>query len=124
MKKFLFIVLLITYGFSSSGITLQFHFCCGKLKAIGLSTKTDHGCEHNRKTSLPCCESKYFVADAIKDYDKNPDNLPGLKFHPAQDQQFFLPLKANADYFQNTFVNTGPITFATPLFIFYCVYRI
>jgi hypothetical protein len=62
MKKLVVILLMLAYGFSSSGATLQLHYCCGKLKSIEwapVESKKDCGMGH-KMGSKPCCETKEF----------------------------------------------------------------
>jgi hypothetical protein len=59
MKKLLVIMLMLVYGFSSTGMTLQLHYCCGKLKSVELAPVKDPGCGNKHKMgSKPCCETK------------------------------------------------------------------
>ena len=59
MKKLLVIGLLLVYGAASSGMTLQFHYCCGKLDAIALAIPNDTHCGTDHKMgSKRCCDTK------------------------------------------------------------------
>lgn len=66
VKKLLVIVLMMLYGFTSTGMSLQFHYCCGKLKNIdiSLSTTSVHkkcGMEH-KMGAEKCCQTKLVVS--------------------------------------------------------------
>lgn len=66
MKKVFVIALLLLYGAASSGMTLQFHYCCGKLDAVTLAPPGDAHCGGDHKMgSKPCCATKA-VAFTIK----------------------------------------------------------
>ncbi len=59
MKKLFVIILLLVYGASSSGMTLHFHYCCGKLDTIDLSPVKHKGCGMNPKPGKKaCCDNK------------------------------------------------------------------
>jgi hypothetical protein len=59
MKKFLVIILMLVYGLSSSGMTINLHYCCGKLDDISFFGKKDSQCpmgNHIKKSG--CCNDK------------------------------------------------------------------
>jgi hypothetical protein len=62
MKKSIILLLLVLYGFSSSGLSVYVHYCCGKIDKINFSAKHKSKCpagaDHAFKKS--CCESKEF----------------------------------------------------------------
>lgn len=80
MKKMLVILLLCVYGFSATGATLHFHFCCGKLDDISLVAPDEVACKmkapkpenaHCSKMAKPaekkaCCDEKQ-VSFKVKD---------------------------------------------------------
>jgi|SRR6476661_4071211 len=70
MNKLLIIMLMLVYGFSSTGMTLQLHYCCGKLKSIELAPVKDPGCGNQHKMgSRPCCETKNIHSKTNSDQD-------------------------------------------------------
>ena len=70
MKKILVIALLLVYGLSSTGMTLQLHYCCGKLKSVALAPVKDPGCGNKHKMgSKPCCETKNINSKSKADQD-------------------------------------------------------
>lgn len=47
------------FGISSSGATVQLHYCCGKLKSISFGSIAEKDCGMQGKMgSKPCCETK------------------------------------------------------------------
>lgn len=54
------------YGFSSTGMSLQFHYCCGKLKTVEVSlsqTTSEHKCGMEHKMgSKKCCQTKLLIS--------------------------------------------------------------
>ena len=55
MKKLLALAVLIVYGFTSSGMSLQFHYCCGKLSGISLSATGKKSCGHDHRLGKKSC---------------------------------------------------------------------
>ena len=73
MKKILAISLILLYGASSSGVTLQLHYCCGKFKNIEWKQVKDDGCGSDHTMGeKPCCEYKAVSFSENKDYS-NPE---------------------------------------------------
>jgi hypothetical protein len=124
LKKLVVILLLMIYGVSSSGMTIQFHYCCGKLKSVQLSTVTKKQCgmKHS-KLSKPCCSDKQVELKL-----KGDQKTEQAKF------VFFVPAQMNKP---QAFLNIRPVVsqsgipeiYAPPpltnsLYTFHCVYRI
>ena len=73
MKKILVIALIMLYGASSSGVTFQLHYCCGKFKNIEWKQVKDEGCGSDHTMGeKPCCEYKAVSFSEDKDY-ANPE---------------------------------------------------
>ena len=61
MKKLLAIVLLMVYGLSSTGMTVHFQYCCGKLEKIDLAPPTTKHCAGDKGSKIEnkkCCDDK------------------------------------------------------------------
>ena len=72
MKKCIVILLMLVYGLSSTGMTLQVHYCCGKIKKVDWLSAPEKKCGNEHKMgSLPCCETKQVTIKAGADYFKN-----------------------------------------------------
>ena len=57
MKKFLVIAILISYSIASFGVSLNYFYCCGKLKTVSLVVNTEEkSCKS--KSTKGCCENK------------------------------------------------------------------
>lgn len=65
------------YGVSSSGATLYFHYCCGKLVNIELSSVNAHCGKDHKMGTKACCETK-FLSTSKASHDYFPSVL---KFH-------------------------------------------
>jgi hypothetical protein len=71
VKKLAAIIMIMLYGLSSTGATVQFHYCCGKLKSVKLSTAAVKECGGKQKMgSKPCCETKQVSS---KSHDQQQD---------------------------------------------------
>ena len=70
MKKLLAIIMIVLFGFSSSGATVQLHYCCGKLKSVSWGSIQEKDCGMKDKMgSRPCCETK-----SVSAKDQNQDH--------------------------------------------------
>lgn len=56
LKKIILIALIISYGLSSFGVSLNYFYCCGKLKSVSLKAQTNPNCSPKKKKG--CCENK------------------------------------------------------------------
>ena len=126
MKKLLAISLLMIYGLSSFGITVNFHYCCGKLKTIKISNVKTKSCGMEKKMAgKACCGDKIFELKVKTDYNTqtsctlsplSPVILP--VYYPEQifNTQYSI---LNTQYLQPPSLGSPP-----PLYILHCVYRI
>jgi len=128
MKKLLVILLLIIYGTSSFGMTVHFHYCCGKLKTVDFTPPKDNHCEKGKSQQMgerPCCENKQvdMKVSGEQDFAKvfhatfvpiatNPTQQHLLVFSPITGKRL-LPE-----------IFSPPPTLPQPLYIFNCVFRI
>jgi hypothetical protein len=63
VKKLVTIIMILLFGVSSSGATIQFHYCCGKLKTVSWGHVQEKDCGMQGKMgSKPCCETKSISA--------------------------------------------------------------
>lgn len=70
LKKLFVILLMFVYGFSASGMKVQFHYCCGKLKNVDWVPIKRSVCGKGHKMgSKPCCETKQLIANAIDHFN-------------------------------------------------------
>ena len=70
VKKFVVIFFSIFYLISSSGISLNVHYCGGKIKHVSIINANEKDCCGKKKMSKKCCKDKvaYFK---IKDNHKS-----------------------------------------------------
>jgi hypothetical protein len=127
MKKILVIALIMLYGASSSGVTLQLHYCCGKFKNIEWKQVKDDGCgsEHTMGAK-PCCEYKAVSFSEDKDYTN-----PELAVKAFKANAVAIPVSPIAFTGESVFSQRLPIVFAVqtmqhkpPLFLLHSVFRI
>ncbi len=59
MKKYLFIILSFIYLIVTSGFTLNYHYCGGKLKKVSFVSNNEKGCCGNKMKSKGCCKDKH-----------------------------------------------------------------
>jgi len=124
LKKIVIIFLLMVYGLSSSGMTLQFHYCCGKLKSIQLSAVTEKQCGMKHSMfNKPCCNDKQ-VEFKLKG-DQKSEQAKFVFFVPPCPEKpevflIFQPV-SSASLIPEIFT---PPPLTNPLYILHCVYRI
>lgn len=126
MKKLLLALIIIVYGFSSSGATVQVHYCCGKLKDISWNTDKEDDCGMQHKmASKPCCEVKSI---STKDEDECHEYfslLPVTKT-PVEPLTFYISVSPPA--ITSLIGHNKPIhptlTLQKSLCILNCVFRI
>ncbi|MGZ3950922.1 MAG: HYC_CC_PP family protein [Flavisolibacter sp.] len=126
MKKIVAIIFLLVYGLSSTGATLQFHYCCGKLKSVKLTPVTEKQCgmKHSTPVKKKCCDDKQ-IELKIKADQKTQQAAKFNIWSPS------IAKKELAIVVQQPVVSTAivPEVFAPPplgdpLYILHCVYRI
>lgn len=126
VKKFLAISLLMIYGLSSFGLTINFHYCCGKLKTVEISNVKTKSCGMEKKMAgKPCCGDKTIELKVKSDYNTQASYTlsplsPVILPVSYPDQIFHTPYSIlNTKYLQPPSLGSSP-----PLYILHCVYRI
>lgn len=126
MKKLLLVLMIMVYGFSSTGATVQLHYCCGKLLNITLGSVEEKDCGMQEKMgSKPCCETKS-VSAKDKDQDHEFYTLsPGAKIaiEPLSFFSNLQPLPGNNIFIAEPIVHSPPLL-SSSIFILNCVFRI
>lgn len=128
MKKALLFLLLLVYTLSSTGATINLHFCCGELDSVSLSAQKKDDCEKSGMglSKERCCDNKH-VELKVK-----TDQEPALKWVQTQRVvcvPFVKPLVQNPVMVQmvplHRLPNGPPESFSSlPLFIQHRVFRI
>ncbi|MFY7963463.1 MAG: hypothetical protein ACOVO1_01085 [Chitinophagaceae bacterium] len=73
LKKFLVILILTSYSIASFGVSLNYFYCCGKLKTVSLiETIKGKDCKGDFKKG--CCKNKKVTAKLKTDH-KATDNV-------------------------------------------------
>ncbi len=126
MKKLLLVLMIMVYGFSSTGATVQLHYCCGKLLNITWGSVEEKDCGMQEKMgSKPCCETKS-VSAKDKDQDQEFYTLtPGAKIaiEPLTFFSNLQPLPGNNTFIAERIVHSPPLL-SSSIFILNCVFRI
>lgn len=114
MKKIFLICLSFLYLTTVSGITLNFHYCGGKLKLVSLyHSDSEKGCCGKKMKKDRCCNDKT-TSFKLKD---SHNYSPSSKVPPT----FTKFIVSNIPVFTFTFINTGksfivPDCHAPPVF--------
>jgi hypothetical protein len=128
MKKLIVFILMLVYGLSSMGMSVNLHFCCGKLDDISFSLPKEKSCakDHDTIAKKHCCDDKHL------EFKLKADQEPTAKWIQAY-KQLIAPSITVVSYTfwqpQHQPVNelaTGPPLAASslPLFIKNRVFRI
>jgi hypothetical protein len=119
MKKTLVILVLLAYGLSSTGMTLHFHYCCGKLDAITLSSYTKKVCPTQSVSGKGCCDNKHIELKLKQDQEPGAKEAGTHKVLPSLPgySSVFYPVYVKADRPVNEF-STGPPVAASSLPLF------
>ena len=125
LKKLFSIILLLVYGLSSSGMTVQFHYCCGKLKDIKLTPVSEKQCRMNHSFGKkPCCDSKQ-VELKLKADQKTEQSVKFSFFTPALTKQQSGIVVLEPEIEKTILPEVvAPPPLQNPLYILHCVYRI
>lgn len=126
MKKVLVILILVSYSIASFGVSLNYFYCCGKLKTISFITRADSKtCKGNKGKG--CCKNEK-VTVKLKSDHKSCDDVKCNCEAPLS----VAIIQHNDDAF-NSFYHT---VLTTPLYtrpppdelpkrnILFCVFRI
>lgn len=128
MKKLFVILLLLSYGLSSFGMTLYVHYCCGKIDKVDLVPVENTQCPIGKKaTKKGCCDDRQ-VELKIKTNYKNEASA-WLKCKGFNEVLF------GSDFFTAVFVAkdealicskviSPPFDTAIPIYKMNCIYRI
>lgn len=148
VKKFIVIILLVCYSFSTLGLSVNFFYCCGILKSVSIKEqskncpkpfvkpKTSSCCKSKKQASFPisgetfkknCCQNKQVNFNlSIDQQDQkyrsiNPVNK-SFALHPLS----FLPIQPTSftTSLLATTYKSPPKPFAQGKNIFICVFRI
>jgi hypothetical protein len=128
VKKILVSILLIAYGFTSSGATVDLHYCMGKLIGIDFhffSGKQCSKCNMPVKDSKGCCNNKQLQGNLDKyhqAYIKSSfsNSFPDAIIPPVS----YYELSLNSAVFKNSSFWGPPIVPDQPLYILNRNFRI
>lgn len=127
MKKFAIILILICYTTATFGVSLNYFYCCGKLKTVSLATKTkDKSCKGNLKKD--CCKNQKVKVKLKSDQKIAESNFLNQFNDLVHDDcisycnyNFSTPTSGNIT---KVFYQLPPPHFSYKKNIYYCIYRI
>ena len=126
MKKILAILIMLMYGFSSTGMTISLHYCCGKLKSIDWTVPKHKNCGHQKNMGgKPCCETKLVSLKDKSDQDVLDFVLKPVPADVAEPKVFTEPVSLKPrEGLLTPEVFAPPPLFPLPLYISHRVFRI
>jgi len=125
MKKTLIILFSFFYLSLTSGITLNLHYCGGKIKNISFfHTNSEEGCCGKKMKSKGCCDEKTTIFK-VKDNHQSSDNIK-LVFNHFKVFDVAVPVLVSKIYIESnsyTVLNyhAPPVLYDNPLYLKYRV---
>ena len=121
MKKSLLILLACFYLVAASGITLNLHYCGGKLKEVSLfASNDDDGCCGNKKRSKGCCSEKNALIKVKDNHFSNAsikiDNQVAKVLIPQLSYVLINYLSAGFD-FKPRYSHSPPVHYDKPIYL-------
>lgn len=125
MKKYIIILFSLFYFAVASGITMNFHYCGGKLKHVSLFEK-DHetGCCGSKKKSKGCCNDKTSYVKIKDNYKPNDLVKAPLNFKQIvinEEILLFTSLPKLIDSYNVLNYHAPPVFYDNPLYLKYRV---
>ncbi|MEI7471728.1 MAG: hypothetical protein WCJ85_05680 [Chitinophagaceae bacterium] len=127
MKKGLLILVLCCYALASFGVSLNYFYCCGKLKSVSLTptTKKQKCCKTMAKKG--CCNNKtitYKLSIDQKDHSQMAYHFESpMSNLDLPDQLYNLP-SSSTIISKNSIDKRPPPNTAIDRSVLYCVFRI
>jgi hypothetical protein len=118
--------LMLVYGLSSTGATINLHYCCGKLHDVSFSSTQAKACPAKTVSSKGCCDTKHVQLNVKGDQEPAAKWISGSKDLTSH---VCTPVHDVVVHAHDTPVNeyaTGPplIRSSVPLFVQHCTYLI
>ena len=127
MKRILLITILISYSIASLGVSLNYFYCCGKLKTVSFVVKTEEK-KCIGKIKKGCCENKTVTLKLKTDQKSNEQidvnfdaPLSPIILHNNDFNAFNLVANGKINVLYN---RPPPLLNLLSLNILYCVFRI
>ncbi|UEG48662.1 hypothetical protein LK994_08435 [Ferruginibacter lapsinanis] len=126
MKRLLLIAILITYSISSFGVSINYFYCCGKLKSVSLTPDIkEEKCK--ARSGKGCCKNETVVIKLTTD-QKNTDQTSfqlapavlAVILHPTDNIVINFTGAGNTDLFYKC----PPPDLLPSRRILYCIFRI
>ncbi len=128
MKKLIFIFTFLAFAFSSFGMTLHVHFCCGRVDEVKLVPISDKDCpvkKEERKKG--CCDDRQVDIKIKDDYNKESARQLKLKAPETELPNTFESILTNEVVgYQVSYISSSspPGVSSFPLYKQHCIFRI
>ncbi|MEP6682317.1 MAG: hypothetical protein ABJA35_03615 [Parafilimonas sp.] len=127
MKKLIALALIIMYGATSFGMTLDLNYCCGKLSKVAFSlNQQENFNQDNQFANKKCCDHKAFSFKLKTDHQTYPNQTIDFSTQPI-----IIPALYAVEFNTNelskhiTCYSTGPPLYSSScIFIKNCSFRI
>ena len=124
MKKILIIMLMVIYGFSTMGMTINLHYCCGKLERVDLTSASTNKGDHEMGLK-GCCEIKQISNKEKSDQENYILTVKAFKSFSATNSAFTAinTFKPDGRPGSSAPHSSPPFT-KRPVFILICDFRL
>lgn len=131
MKRILVAIIAILYLASTSGATINFHYCMGELVDANISSEKKEKCKkcgmpQKKRASKACCEDTHKLVKVEQGHEKGIFDMPSFVLDDVlvnyTDSYQFVPI--------TTIVQSNPATgppllaSRVPLYIYHCHFNI
>jgi|GEM_PF-308616 hypothetical protein len=126
MKRIALLIMVFIYTCSTTGISINEFYCCGKLKSVSFTFKDEkNGSCKKENVKSDCCKNKH---QYFKVYDAHLYSTIAKQSSVSISITFTLPFTEYAsplkDHARILGVHSPPIDSSPPAYIQYCVFRV
>lgn len=126
VKRLAAILMILLFGVSSSGATIQLHYCCGKLKSISFGSVQAADCGMDMEMeSGPCCETQS-LSSGTQDQEHQYFSITPGSAAPAEALPAYTGIRhrvVSENVYHETAI-TGTPPPRTDILVKHCVFRI
>lgn len=127
MKKLFIILIMLVYGVSSSGMTINLHYCCGKLDDVSFTGDHSKGCAMaSVKKNSKCCHNQQLTVKLNTDQQQAVKWVQVHKAYVAElPAPVYLLTPTNLLAATGVLARGTPFTLpSVPIYLRNCVFRV
>jgi len=129
VKKALVTILLVTYAFASSGVSVDLHYCMGKLIGLELDYSAKSGCSNcgmSTKAQEGCCDNKQIQVKVDKEQQVTYNNISLFNHQIAIAPEYPIidGFLHSSTIIAHPSIHGPPLITHIPVYLFNCTFRI